>query len=479
MHSPFPRYIVLLFLLALLSAFAPVANAQNNCADVQSNCDEGEAYAVCKAALDWTKNYRQTVQNRTPVVRSACTHPTGPTNPGHFFCDVGSNPGSAYGCFAANTTTQQNEFHHKQLCEQRPPAATGQTREWTSRCVGGCLLEVKYGESVTFSIGAESFTEAYGDLVYTKVCPGDTPNTPDDAGPDKTEECKPISGMTMCLKGNGDQCLTASSGNKFCWTPGQPSNQTNGNDAVSTDPTAPAPPNQPPADGTGWKPPQVPAPTTSATGGPQGPRTTIVGVTTSVGTASNGGGGTNPGGTGTQPPGTCDPTKGPCPAAGGGQTCGGAPSCTGDPVNCQVLFQAWKTRCAVEGTPLTSGTCGGPAPACTGSNVLCAIAERERLHKCDLAKQQSDYAASLAAQAAESDGLDGVQVSDIYSDGSEFSSQLNPGLLGGSSGGSCATSFTIGGQTFNLPPQFWSLAAWINILLVALAYIWAAQMVIR
>lgn len=469
-------FMLLFFALAF---YAPSAIAQNNCQDAQSNCDEGEAYAVCKAALDWTKNYRQTVQNRTPVVRSACTHPTGPTNPGHFFCDVGSTPGTAYGCMQANTTTQQNEFHHKQLCEQRPPAATGQTREWTSRCVGGCLLEVKYGESVTFSIGAESFTEAYGDLVYTKVCPGDTPNTPDDAGPDKTEECKPIGGMSMCLKGNGDQCLSSSSGKKFCWTPGQPSNQVDGNDAVSTDPTAPAPPNQPPADGTGWKPPATPAPTTSATGGPTGPRTTVVGVTSSVGTGSNGGGGTNPDGGGTTPPGTCDPTKGPCPAAGGGQTCGGAPTCTGDAVNCQVLFQAWKTRCAVEGTPLAAGSCGAAAPACTGSNVLCAIAERERQHKCDQSQQQTNYASSLSAAASESDGLEGVEVSDLYAEGSDNEGAINAGLFGGGSGGTCVGNLTIGGKPFSFPAKFYLFLAWLKALLIFIAYIWAAEMVIK
>ncbi len=474
MQTAFLRCVLPLFFFALLASFSPLANAQNSCADYQSKCDEGLAYAQCKASLDSTKQ-NLTAQGLTPVVRLACTHPTGSSPQGYFACDVGSTTNtSKYGCFLPSTQVNQQEYYHTTLCEQRPPAGTGQTREWTSRCVGGCLLEIKYGSSVTFSVGAESFTEAYGDLVYTKVCPGDTPNTPDGAGPDKKEECKPIGGYTMCLKGNGDQCLTATSGKKFCWTPGQPSNEVNGNDAVSTDPTAPPPPNLPPADGTGWDPPKSPAPTTN-----NGTRTVSVGVRQSTGTGSNGGGGTPPGGGGTDPPGNCDPTKGPCPDAGGGQTCGAAPSCSGDPVNCQVLYQAWKTRCAVEGTPLTAGACGSAAPACTGSNVLCAIAERERLHKCDLAKQQTDYSASLATQAAQSDGLDGVQVSDMYSDGTEFDSQLNPGLLGGSGGGMCASTFTLGGQSFSLPSQFWSLAAWVNILLVALAYIWAAQMVIR
>jgi hypothetical protein len=34
--------------------------------------------------------------------------------------------------------------------------------------------------------------------------------------------------------------------------------------------------------------------------------------------------------------------------AGGGESCSAPPFCTGDPVNCQVLQQAYNTRCAVE-----------------------------------------------------------------------------------------------------------------------------------
>lgn len=56
----------------------------------------------------------------------------------------------------------------------------------------------------------------------------------------------------------------------------------------------------------------------------------------------------------------CDPETDPnqCQGqeegnAGGGQTCGAAPFCSGDPVVCQVLHQQWRTRCQLE---LTYGT---------------------------------------------------------------------------------------------------------------------------
>jgi len=50
----------------------------------------------------------------------------------------------------------------------------------------------------------------------------------------------------------------------------------------------------------------------------------------------------------------CDPVADPAHCgqnnanAGGGATCAAPPFCTGDPVNCQVLQQAYNTRCAVE-----------------------------------------------------------------------------------------------------------------------------------
>ena len=204
-----------------------------------------------------------------------------------------------------------------------------------------------------------------------------------------------------------------------------------------------------------------------------------MGVRQSTGTGSTGGGGTPPGGGGTTPPGSCDPAKETCPAAGGGQTCGAAPSCTGDPVNCQVLFQAWKTRCAVEGVPVSSGSCGSAAPACVGSNVLCAIAERERLHKCDLIKQQSDYSASLSAAASESDGLEGIEATDIFADGDPDDLQLDQGMFGGTGGGMCATGLTLGGKPFVFPAELYIFLSWLKALLIFIAYIWAAEMVIK
>lgn len=46
-------------------------------------------------------------------------------------------------------------------------------------------------------------------------------------------------------------------------------------------------------------------------------------------------------------------------SASGGATCGGAPACSGDGIACAILFQTWKTRCAVENLDGDGGVPGG------------------------------------------------------------------------------------------------------------------------
>lgn len=46
-------------------------------------------------------------------------------------------------------------------------------------------------------------------------------------------------------------------------------------------------------------------------------------------------------------------------SASGGGTCGAAPACSGDGIACAILFQTWKTRCAVEKLDASGGVPGG------------------------------------------------------------------------------------------------------------------------
>lgn len=50
----------------------------------------------------------------------------------------------------------------------------------------------------------------------------------------------------------------------------------------------------------------------------------------------------------------------------GGSDCKNAPTCQGDPINCAILFQGWKSRCALDGSDLSSSSV-------TGSDISTAM----------------------------------------------------------------------------------------------------------
>lgn len=62
----------------------------------------------------------------------------------------------------------------------------------------------------------------------------------------------------------------------------------------------------------------------------------------------------------------------------GGGTCGEAPACSGDSIQCNILFQQWKTRCAAEaGTTAKTSTGGSDctaAPVSSGDAIEANIA---------------------------------------------------------------------------------------------------------
>lgn len=63
------------------------------------------------------------------------------------------------------------------------------------------------------------------------------------------------------------------------------------------------------------------------------------------------------------------PGKPTCGDAGGGGTCGAAPVCSGDAIACNVLFQSWQTRCAVEALSGTGTPGDGDFPTADGSKL--------------------------------------------------------------------------------------------------------------
>lgn len=442
--------------------------------------------ATCQASLKHSLAYPD---GATTLVGCSATTINGNNA---YECQVTRNGNWKTACRVAGSDTEQVHFYWAGGCEQRNGALGGPSRpsRWsntTSTCVGGCKYEIEPGTAETQTITkGQLSTGLYGGKWYY---PGGTCTYPTQPGmdhqapPEPDSACVPAgNGETYCQQPNGDKCHTASTGRTICWSAGEtgektdgPTLQRNENGPNSTPPVnAPSPP-------TTLNPG---TPTNVTTTGPSGTVTiTITNWTTSTGGPAgpnNQGSNTGPNGAPATGSGNnCDPTKGPCGnTASGGETCGSPPITGGDPLLGMVAKQAWQTRCTVEGSLAADGGCNAPAPACTGSKVLCGIAERERQRKCQEDQRRTEFNSSLESDAAADDGTDDISVDDIWGDGDlPTTADLSTGLFGGSVS-TCPFEYSYGGRRVELPSQFWVVASFIRLLLLAAAYIWVAQMLL-
>jgi hypothetical protein len=106
-------------------------------------------------------------------------------------------------------------------------------------------------------------------------------------------------------------------------------------------------------------------------------------ATPNQGTGSgNTGGGTGADGTGAD----CDPSSNPdCAYAGSGTgsgSCDVQPVCTGDPVQCAILYQEWASMC-YDGGEFTNPSDCQIALTCEGDVLLCEMIRQERQQYCD------------------------------------------------------------------------------------------------
>lgn len=125
--------------------------------------------------------------------------------------------------------------------------------------------------------------------------------------------------------------------------------------------------------------------------------------------------------------------------ADGGGTCTNRPSCSGDQVLCAVLFQQWKTRCALEeegeGDKSSSGggSCDEPVE-CEGDVMLCGIRQQIHDSNCQLAEHDS----------SEYDDLFTDEPSDLFTDDEDGLENAMSGVFNQSgSGSSCPAPLPI------------------------------------
>lgn len=225
------------------------------------------------------------------------------------------------------------------------------TKPFYERCVGGCQYKALPGSGVVHIEGAD-YDLVTGEFEFTgQACAPELPA--EDASNiqnPKPQECVTVPGggdFPMCVKNNGEHCLTApSTGRQFCWRPGEVGEKTGG------------PALQKREAGTASTPPTTPPPTNSSfvpDGGTVTTQTTVnsnVIVTTFTNYRTDSG--VDAGPTDSSEP--ADGTGGDSSSGDddpgsvqGGVDCDNPPVVQGgDPLLANVILQTWGTRCAVE-----------------------------------------------------------------------------------------------------------------------------------
>lgn len=105
--------------------------------------------------------------------------------------------------------------------------------------------------------------------------------------------------------------------------------------------------------------------------------------------------------------------------SGGDCKSGKAPSCKGDPVQCYIAREQWRTACLAErgGGSVSGGSCkNNQPPECKGDPTQCYIVKQQFYQGCEAARAQQerdgmkDYVGSKGSVVAEVDGssMDGV-----------------------------------------------------------------------
>lgn len=271
-------------------------------------------------------------------------------------------------------------------CLAKPPlsqAGTFNLSVSSDRCDAGCKFSYRgQSEQMTIADGTPIKIGFGGTFKPTgAACASGDPvaDASDKAPPDQS--CAPApDGQTFCVKKDGRQCYSATTGRQICWRPGETGEKTDGEvlqvrvaGGTAGPATMQAPYGamfEPAASGVkimaeyGWFRDEGPASDVTVTTTTQN-HTASNGVNAGgsspdAGENSDGTSGTSTGGAGDSGTGT-----GAGGSASGGEACATPPVCSGDPVGCAVLAQQFAARCEaatgrdVTGADLTLGD--GPA----------------------------------------------------------------------------------------------------------------------
>lgn len=361
-------------------------------------------------------------------------------------------------------------------------------RGFSEACLNGCQWRMMPGTGGCVTIAhVDGGRTCWGEFEFSGNVCGVPPPPPPVAprNPEPPQECQQAShNQSFCLKPNGENCYTASTGRQICWEPGETGTKTDGDTAqirrAGTEAPHPENPNLPSGDK--LAPSGDPITTTTTRNNSGGGATVIVTTTqnhtteqgTNAGTGKDG----EPGDGSGAPDGKGDDDKG---TADGGGDCDSRPIIRGgDPVIAMVADQAWATRCAVE---------AGNAAKVTGDVGDCKSdfsveGDNANAHQLRAMREQICGEGERAERTGDGDAL-GSAAGELESEFGEnvFGSfggdgqGINPNWLG--FGGGCPViSIDMGPLgTFQPPPMFCSVVAALALLFQLVAMVWALQIV--
>lgn len=426
--------------LGLLTGEAHASGQDNSCDAIAKQCSPQTAYAACLHTIEWYASLAPATRTNPRCELNGTDNPATDIT-GRWIGKTGANNGYNSSYWGQQCPTESTWNGATKTCfDSGQCLAKNQDAKQTNsiggnageECIGGCAYKFISGQTVTISGG---FTAKQGQMGFSgEACTVPPKDPPYDPNKDN-DYCQQTLGQTVCVKSDGKHCYSLGDGvGRACWTPGETGEKGLGDNLQKRSPgETPQLPNPPPGDTLTQTTPTL---TDTTTKGTTTITTNVTNYNTGTGADSGAGGGEDGAGGGG------DGEEGPGNESSGGGTCESPPVSTGDGLFVQIAYQSWKVRCAIE----------------------------------DSWKGFTD---SLDGAAGEDDGLTGVNESDIWAPEGQGQS-ANEGLFGGGSAGQvCSLGATLGGQPFEMPSEFWPMAAMIHWLMVALAYVWAAFLILR
>lgn len=252
-----------------------------------------------------------------------------------------------------------------------------------------------------------------------------------------------FAGRNSCIKDNGEECITASTGKAICWKPGETGEKSDGPEQHRRT----AGPSEPPSNvqlpnGDNLNRQGTPTTTTTnvTTGG-----TTInnITTTTTIYTTEHGTNAPGPNNPPSNPGGGGDDGEEQQGSSTGGGNCESPPITTNDPVGGMIATQAWATRCAVEAgnAAKVTGDIGNCSQAFTveGTHANAVKLRAMRAQICGEAISGLD-------DADRSDGTENFSIASVFNEEGEGGTGLGDLDYGGFGfGNSCPP-----------PPEFFS-----------------------